>query len=77
MRLDGQYGGDGFPPPLQTPASAFDCVMDTNRLSRIAGRSMAEWAQQGGKLNVFISYSRDDLAFGVKTCDTFREPLFF
>ena len=37
-------------------------IASQRRLSFLAlGASMAESAQRGGKLNVFISYSRDDL----------------
>jgi hypothetical protein len=48
--------------PFREPF-AVDCLTASAKLQTFAGRSMAESAQKSGKLNVFISYSRNDLDF--------------
>ena len=68
MRPDGQHGGTDFSLnglPRWFTASTSELIVPRNRLGFLAlrGRSMAESARRGGKLNVFISYSRNDLAF--------------
>jgi TIR domain len=47
----------------QLAVGQVDCVTPSAKLRTSRGRSMAEAAQRRDKLNVFVSYSRDDLAF--------------
>jgi hypothetical protein len=63
MRLDSQHNGDRLRIEQLAALGQVDCVTPSAKLLTSRGRSMAESAQQDHKLNVFISYSRDDLAF--------------
>ena len=63
MRLGSEHDGDRLRVEQLAALGQVDCVAASAKLLAFWGRPMAELAQPDHKLNVFISYSRDDLAF--------------